>query len=130
MKLPRLQPTLKRILHVFNPELHVTDWTPLEKLSLIPEAVWQQPVQTSPEDHKLNNKYNDFVIKTNQTTQELENKHEAEVVSRTSPPKGSQHRHSVTDMEQFLESQTENKPVPFLNRSHICPTDILHNDYS
>ena len=40
----------------------------------VPEIVWQQPLETSANYHKLDNIPNDSAIKTNQTTQEFENK--------------------------------------------------------
>ena len=52
----------------------------------------------------------------------------ATVVSQTSPPKGSQPQNYVDTTEQPSGNQTGNEPVPFLNCSKNCPTNIRNSE--
>ena len=77
----------------------------------IPEVVWQQPAENITIQANLNNTKNDFTSKTN-------------VASQMSPPKGTQTQNYVVTTDHLPGNQTGNEPVPFLNCSKNCPTDI------
>ena len=110
--------------HVFTPELRVTDRRQLkyQKLPPIPEVVWQQPSETSTNQCNLKNTNNDSTIyytrETSKTT----------VASQLSPLKGTQPQNYVVSTERRPRNQTGNEPVPFLNCSKNCPTDIQKSE--
>ena len=89
----------------------------------IPEALWQQPLETPVNHHKLKKNHNGSASNTNQMTREIWNKHIIDVPSQTSPPYGFQLQCSGTATEQFRE-KSENEQVLFLDSSNSCPTDI------
>ena len=83
----------------------------LPKLPPIPEVVWQQPTETITDQDNLNFTNNDWTSKTTGLNQ-------------TSPPKGTRLQNYVATPEHHLGNPTGNQPVPFLNCSKNCPTDI------
>ena len=69
----------------------------------------------------------------NNTNNESKSQHTQEtqkttVASQTSPPKGIQPENYVAATEQPPGNQTGNKPVPFLNCSNNCSTDIKESE--
>ena len=90
----------------------------IPKLTPISEVVWQQPSERSTNQCNLNITNNDL---TKYYTQETS---KTTVASQTPPPKGTQTQNYVITIEQLPRNQTGNEPVPFLNCSKNCPTDI------
>ena len=103
-------------------EMAMTNFEPL------PDVFWQQPQETSNNHRNLDNIYNESAIRTDQTTQELENKQITEEASQAPHPKEIQQQRSVRDSPtatvHVQETQTGNGLAPFLNHSNICPTEI------
>ena len=94
----------------------------IPKLRPIPEVVWQQPSTTSTNQCNLNKTNTDTTIDYTQETSKTT------VASRTSPLKGTQPEDYVVATEQPPGIQTGNEPVPFLNCSKNCPTDIQNSE--
>ena len=67
----------------------------------IPEMVWQQPLETSVNNHRLDNLNNDSAVKRIQETQRLEDMEVYDVASQISPTKGLQLQFSGTATEQL-----------------------------
>ena len=84
----------------------------------MPEVVWQHNPEIFGDQHNLKNTNFDSTIeytqKISQTT----------VAGRTSPRNETQAQNYVMAAEQTPENQTRNEPVPFLECSKNCPTDI------
>ena len=87
----------------------------IPKLPPIPEVVWQQPSETSTNQLNLDNFNNDS---TSRMT----------LASPLSPPKGTQPENYVVGTEHPPGNPTGNDPVPFLNCSMNCPTDIRKSE--
>ena len=85
--------------------------------------MWQQPQEiTNKKLLDINN--NDSLSQTTQENQKLANTQMFDLAIQTSPPKRFQPQNLVFVREQAHESQTGNEPLPFLNRSSSCYTDI------
>ena len=82
----------------------------ISRLPPIPEVVWQQPVETTTDQDKINITNNDLTLKTN-------------VANQTSPPKGTQPQNHMVATEQPSGNQTWNEPVPFLACSKNSSTN-------
>ena len=89
--------------------------TEIQKLPPIPEVVWQQPTETITNQANKNNFINDSTSKTT-------------VSSQTSPFKGTQPQNYLVTTEQPLGNQPRNDPVPFLNCSKNCSTDVQNSE--
>ena len=87
----------------------------ISKLPPIPEVNWQQPTEIVTDQDNLNNTHDDLTLKTN-------------VLSQTSPPKGTQPQNHVDATEQPSGNQTGNEPVPFLDCSKKSSTDIQNTE--
>ena len=87
----------------------------IPKLPIIPEVVWQQRTETITDQANLNITFNDSTSKTT-------------VASRTSSPKGTQPHNYVVTTEHRQGNRTGNEPVPFLNCSKNCSTDIQNSE--
>ena len=92
------------------------------KLPPFPQAVWQPPSGTSINQYSLKNTNNDSISQYTQETQT------ATVASQVSPPKGSQLQNYVVSTEQSPGNQTGIEPVPFINCSNNCFTDIQDSE--
>ena len=107
-------PSCSRNFKVETPRLHSVaacdrpETNEIPKLPPIPEAVWQQPLETSINQCSFN-KTN--IDSTSRTT----------IASQTSPPKGTQPQNCVVTTEHTPRNQTGNEPVPFL----IAPRTAL-----
>ena len=88
----------------------------IPKLPPIPEVVWQHPTETITNQVNLNKSNNDTNIHYTQEN--------TTVASQTSPPKGTQPQNYLATTEPPPGNQTGNEPVPFLNCSKNCPSDI------
>ena len=97
------------------------------RLSPNPEVVCQKTPETPVNHHKLDNIHNNFASRTNQTTQEIENKQLIDVLRRTLPPKGLQLQIAGIATEKFREDPG-NGLVPFFDSSNSCPVDIQESD--
>ena len=90
----------------------------IPKLPPIPEVVSQQPLKTSTNQCDLNKTNTDSAIYCTQKASKTT------VARQTSPPNEVQPHYYVVQTEQPPGNQTGNAPVPFVNCSKNCPTDI------
>ena len=85
----------------------------------IPEVVWHQPMETITDQFNLNKTdYGSIIYYTQEKTT---------LASKTSPPNGTQPWNYVVTTEHLPRNETRNEPVPFLNCSKNCPTDIQNS---